>query len=1060
MAGRVGVGAWVVAGLLTLCGPGLAEEPKPRRISETERAAVELAARYLAEGAEAWRERLAPESPWSGLEAEAAVREIEVRAGPPEGAAWTLRTPAPGTAGDAAVFSVVFPSGAEDTLSLRLREAGPREQGQRSEDGTDGGWRIVGLRSLSEPAPAAGEPFFFEKAGGAPAAERTARAPGAPQPSHTTIVGLLLAAGVGLGAAVLARRRALAAGAPRWARTALAAIPVLALPPALILILPLILVGACGGSEEPDSPGEGPVAEGPELRQPRLGSLRDVRWSLATDGDPVAVESEIERIAPTGLQHQVAELWRAELLMKQVDLREVEAILADLPEPGPVPLADLLRARLATTRGDDQEASWKYDRVRSVGPDHDGLRLEIATALGSLGFGRMGEIEITQATEMGSRRAEVWYAGAQVALVESRREQARSFLRTAWAQKPMPRDELLANPLLAHLTSQPSLLAVIEPSNPTEPIVEPVFLATRPIRAPEGARASAVGRCVRIEIPSAAGGDPARIEVPGGAEIAPRGVRATHSSEWRDRAQEAALADLDHLREQVQALTAFSRPRFRRRLLEAATALAEHNRWDELAWLTDGIERRLERVPPLLGQLRARALQQTSRSAAARKLLIELAKISMDGERPAPAMLYQLAELFVGSHDYDLAVRLIRKADSVSSLTRNETRIRQIELEKWLDENRQAFRSDHFEVVYPRMTGDVYPEALAEVLEAERERIGRWVPLPRSALPVEVHLFPLKRFLQAYSTEMMVLGFYDGEVQVPFADIRSLHPELVSVLSHEVAHALIGRATFDQAPNWFHEGLAQHVEMLHGRINPIPDLAERDRVIAFPLLEPILDGFAEPQLVELAYGESAWVVHYLEAEFGVEAIHGLVAAFRKGRTTDEALREVVGMDRVRFDRAFRAWALEEAPAAWSTEQVRYDRRAGIPFRPTNPSDEQDPDEGRMAMRQWHAAYRSEVARFKRSLGDVIAKLKRKQLPRMSACAGLELQVDEILDDRSALHPPDRRAGSALREAFEHFATMATACREGRTFAARRHLGRAEAALGRAAGAMERYGLKP
>lgn len=107
-----------------------------------------------------------------------------------------------------------------------------------------------------------------------------------------------------------------------------------------------------------------------------------------------------------------------------------------------------------------------------------------------------------------------------------------------------------------------------------------------------------------------------------------------------------------------------------------------------------------------------------------------------------------------------------------------------------------------------------------------------------------------------------MIGIYDGKVRVPFADAPSLHPQLVSILSHEVTHAMIAEHTHDQAPHWFQEGLAQHLETSAAVVNPIPDLVKSDRILAFSVLEDVLSGFSEAQFVEIAYDQSAWFLHF------------------------------------------------------------------------------------------------------------------------------------------------------------------------------------------------------
>ena len=149
----------------------------------------------------------------------------------------------------------------------------------------------------------------------------------------------------------------------------------------------------------------------------------------------------------------------------------------------------------------------------------------------------------------------------------------------------------------------------------------------------------------------------------------------------------------------------------------------------------------------------------------------------------------------------------------------------------------------------------------------------------------------MQDFFENFGGDMGVVGLFDGKVRVPFAEIRSLHPKLVSILSHELAHAMIAAATHDQAPHWFQEGLAEHIEMGRGRLNPMPDLARTGRVLSFPTIDPILRGFAEVQLIDLAYAEAAWTINFIEARFGTRAIHQMITAYAAGKTTEQALQQ-------------------------------------------------------------------------------------------------------------------------------------------------------------------------
>jgi hypothetical protein len=99
--------------LVLLIAFGAAAQPRP--IGEAERAAVVIAAEFLERGPRALVERLAPGAPMP-------LEELAVRAGPREGARWTLQT-IDGDEGEVA-FRVVFPSGYDDGLLFRLDRNG------------------------------------------------------------------------------------------------------------------------------------------------------------------------------------------------------------------------------------------------------------------------------------------------------------------------------------------------------------------------------------------------------------------------------------------------------------------------------------------------------------------------------------------------------------------------------------------------------------------------------------------------------------------------------------------------------------------------------------------------------------------------------------------------------------------------------------------------------------------------------------------------------------------------------------------------------------------------
>jgi hypothetical protein len=207
------------------------------------------------------------------------------------------------------------------------------------------------------------------------------------------------------------------------------------------------------------------------------------------------------------------------------------------------------------------------------------------------------------------------------------------------------------------------------------------------------------------------------------------------------------------------------------------------------------------------------------------------------------------------------------------------------------------------------------------LFEKERVRLEDWIPLREGSEKIDVDLVAWKEFRAVYSG---MLGLFDGRVRVPLAEVRQVeHPAVVALISHEIAHALLDQASDGRAPHWFHEGLAQHVQIQQELLNPIPGYRMTGRFLAFPLLESVLGSYADRELVTIAYDEAAWTLHYLEQKHGRETIFELIRSFAEGLDSDAALQRVFGWSPSEFHRHLDRWWQEEAPELWTPLENPY-----------------------------------------------------------------------------------------------------------------------------------------
>jgi hypothetical protein len=308
---------------------------------------------------------------------------------------------------------------------------------------------------------------------------------------------------------------------------------------------------------------------------------------------------------------------------------------------------------------------------------------------------------------------------------------------------------------------------------------------------------------------------------------------------------------------------------------------------------------------------------------------------------------------------------------------------------------------------------------------------------------------------------------------VPFADLRSLHPELVAILSHELAHALISQATAERAPKWVQEGLAQHVEMTQEVTNPFPDLGAAGSSLSLDVVEKALGGFSEEQFVELSYAEAAWAFHYLEARHGVAGIRRLLAAYKGGADNAAAVKQALGLGPADLDTAVRRWAEHDAPLAWPSKVRRYDNEAAKlalmaekeapPTRVAGISPRfEDPRVARArVMGAWHAEYLAWAQPLKVAYTPVQAAIADNSWTAKdaAACGRLADATAGVIDRRELFDAPDPRVNEPLHDALVALHQLGRACSSGDVSTSRNLATRANSLLTQVARVFAEYGLQ-
>jgi tetratricopeptide (TPR) repeat protein len=133
-----------------------------------------------------------------------------------------------------------------------------------------------------------------------------------------------------------------------------------------------------------------------------------------------------------------------------------------------------------------------------------------------------------------------------------------------------------------------------------------------------------------------------------------------------------------------------------------------------------------------------------------------------------------------------------------------------------------------------------------------------------------------------------------------------------STLWHELSHVYVLSLTNDRVPRWFTEGLSVHEETAASpdwgdRLSPEIIAALRDKKL-LPISE-IDRGFVHPTFpaqVIVSYFEAGKICDYIAQRWGESKLLDIIHEFAKNRSTNDVIRDQLGIEPDAFDKDFMA----------------------------------------------------------------------------------------------------------------------------------------------------------
>jgi Tfp pilus assembly protein PilF len=271
--------------------------------------------------------------------------------------------------------------------------------------------------------------------------------------------------------------------------------------------------------------------------------------------------------------------------------------------------------------------------------------------------------------------------------------------------------------------------------------------------------------------------------------------------------------------------------------------------------------------------LRAQQATRASPQSADAFLVLGYAYYKNDHDREAIAALKKSLELRPNDRARELLERIERES-------RTEADFRQQE-------------SSHFTLRYEgSQTADALRTQILDALESDYRALAN--DLGATPRNIYVSLYTDEAFFDVTHAAAWTSALNDGKIRIPISGVKSVTPEMASVLRHELTHSFVAQITHSRAPGWLNEGIAELEQGLStGAFGPrLAALYASGRQVPLNQLEGEFQGYSSAE-ASVAYAESLAAVEYIRATYGMSDLARLLQRLGEGQSVESALRSTV-----------------------------------------------------------------------------------------------------------------------------------------------------------------------
>ena len=276
----------------------------------------------------------------------------------------------------------------------------------------------------------------------------------------------------------------------------------------------------------------------------------------------------------------------------------------------------------------------------------------------------------------------------------------------------------------------------------------------------------------------------------------------------------------------------------------------------------------------------------------AEEALLRAQQATQASPQSADAFLLLGYAYYKNDHNRD-AIAALKKSLQLRPDDKTRALLERVERESKTEADFRQQESSHFTLRFEgSQTADALRTQVLNALEADYRDLSN--DLGSSPRNIYVSLYTDEAFFDVTHAAAWTAALNDGKIRIPISGVKTVTPEMASVLRHELTHSFIAQITHGRAPVWLNEGVAELEQGLTtGAFGPrLAALYASGKEVPLNQLEGEFQGYSSSE-ASVAYAESLAAVEYIRANYGMGDVARLLQRLGEGQSVESALRSTV-----------------------------------------------------------------------------------------------------------------------------------------------------------------------